>query len=166
MTSAIIDFEGFQCGHNRFIVKELAVYVLNSPNIHNVWTFKSPFLFENLNKKKRLCHSWVTRNLHGIEWNYGDEDYKNLRYILTKLFQLFTRIYIKGLEKKRFLEYLSGRDILNLEDVNCPKIEHLPHANVQCPHHTLNHIHCALYKAIGFGNFLLENTYKSQVPTN
>jgi len=149
--SIVIDFEGFQLVSGHFIVKELAYAAANSIG---VWTFQPPYPHSRLSNREKVQYSWVTRNLHQIHWNEGELPYCKLRIILNSLFDLFPNIYVKGLEKKIFLEFLSGRECYNLTDLSCPKIKNFIPLNCQCPTHGIDFPHCALVKATAFAKYL------------
>lgn len=147
--SLVIDFEGFQFSSSYFIVKELAFYA--GPHFSGAVTFQPPFPVDNLSvQQKRTC-AWVTRNLHHIDWHEGQLPYFYFKTVLCFLFQLFPRIYVKGLQKKKFLEFLSGRECFDLEELNCPKNVS---AHVMCLVHISNFQHCALAKVTTYGTFL------------
>ncbi|KAF8782026.1 Retrovirus-related Pol polyprotein type-2 like protein [Argiope bruennichi] len=66
MTSAVLDFEGFQLSPGRFIVKEMAVCSVNDGTFYGRWLFKSLHSFESLNRKKQssleLLNSFIKSN--------------------------------------------------------------------------------------------------------
>ena len=121
-SSAVIDFEGYQLPSGYFIVKELAFYAVRGPHFSGSWTFQPPMPFEDLPSKQQDQFLWISHNIHHMDWKEGQLPYEKFRSILTLLFEVFPTIYIKGLQKQKFLEFLSGRYCINLEDVNCPKI--------------------------------------------
>ncbi|GBN50944.1 hypothetical protein AVEN_72338-1, partial [Araneus ventricosus] len=146
---------GFQLSPGRFIVKELAVCVVNDDTFYGRWMFKSPHSFESLDRKKQNTNSWITKSLHHIEWEDGELPYDTFHCVLTVIFETFPYIYVKGLEKKKFLEFLTGRDILSLDDFECPKVKDLPSFDVSCPYmHGKSFSHCAVYKAKAFAKHL------------
>ena len=149
--SVVIDFEGFQLDSGYFIVKELAFCANNSVGL---WTFQPPFPYNELPSIIKVQYSWVTRNLHRIHWNEGELPYTNLRNILNLLFELYPNVYVKGVQKKNFLEFLSGRTCFDLEDLNCPKIKQFEKNNSKCSIHGADFPHCAFSKAITFHTFL------------
>lgn len=118
------------------------------------WIFQPPVPFEELTEKQRVQYLWVSRNIHLIHWNEGYLPYSKFRSILLLLSEIFPRIYVKGLEKTKFFEYLIGRKCYNLEDINCPKIEHLIPTHSTCDVHATDFKHCALAKVIAYGKFL------------
>ncbi|GFX86216.1 uncharacterized protein TNCV_2560981 [Trichonephila clavipes] len=155
MTSAVIDFEGFQLSSELFVVKELAVCAVNDDSFRGRWLFKPPHCFDQLPKPKQCTYSWVTKNIHKIKWESGELPYFYFRYVLDVIMGMFTYIYVKGLQKKKFFHFLTGRDILNLDDVKCPKVNDLYSSDVLCPFsHEKNFNHCAVYKARVYGKFL------------
>lgn len=153
MSSAIIEFEGFQLHPHSFIVKELSFYAIDDGR-HNRWTFLPPSSWKKLSSKKRQSYAWVTRNCHLMKWKSGNLPYSQLRRILLSLFASFTTIYTKGPEKAKFLKKLSGREILDLNQLGCPKMKDLGCVAVRCPDHPPNFRYCALAKAAAYGSFI------------
>ncbi|GBN68644.1 hypothetical protein AVEN_251374-1 [Araneus ventricosus] len=155
MTSAVLDFEGFQLSPGRFIVKELAVCAVNEDTFCGRWLFKPPHSFKTLDRKRQNTYTWITKFLHHIAWDDGELPYDTFRCVLTVIFETFSYIYVKGLEKKIFLEFLTGRDLLNLDDFECPKLKDLPSFDVLCPFmHGKSFHHCSVYKAKAFAKHL------------
>lgn len=154
--SAVVDFEGFQMSNQHFIIKELAFYSINNPHSHGVWYFQSPMPFEELSYAQRKQMSWVTRNIHQINWREGFLSYSKLKSILSYLFESFSYIYVKGLQKRTFLELLTGKKCRALEEFDCPKVEDLLPVRTSCSVHELKFHHCALVKATAYGSYLRE----------
>ncbi|GFS72303.1 uncharacterized protein TNCV_1827161 [Trichonephila clavipes] len=121
MTSAVIDFEGFQLSSELFVVKELAVCAVNDDSFRGSCLFKPPHSFDQLPKPKQCTYSWVTKNIHKIKWESGELPYFYFRYVLDVTMGMFTYIYVKGLQKKKFVHFLTGREILNLNDFDVLK---------------------------------------------
>ncbi|GBM42274.1 hypothetical protein AVEN_234993-1 [Araneus ventricosus] len=155
MASAVLDFEGFQLSPGRFIVKEPAVCAVNDDTFCGRWMFKSPHSFESLDRKKQNTYSWITKFLHHIEWEDGELPYDTFHCVSTVIFETFPYIYVKGLEEKKFLEFLTYRDILNLDYFECPEVKDLPSFDVLCPYmHGNSFYHCAVYIAKEFAKHL------------
>lgn len=153
--SVVLDFEGFQLKQGKFIVKEMAAYAVNDPSYRGRWLFQPPHSFQQLPEKNQRSFSWVSRNIHHLSWSSGQLPYTDLEFILRVNFRLFKKIYVKGLEKKNFLEKISKREIINLDDLDCPPMRDLPPVDVFCPYmHIKNFDHCSVQKAAAFGRFL------------
>ena len=162
MSSAVVEFEGFQINANDYVIKELAFYAVDH-GYHARWSFLPPYPWEQLSLKKRKTFSWLTRHLHGLRWNNGELAYSALEPILLSLFISFKTVFTKGLEKTKYLERLSGREILNLNDFGCPKIVSLNVSNVICPSHTFSFKHCALTKAVSYGMYIKDRLATSSI---
>lgn len=162
MTSAIIEFEGFQLHPYIFIVKELSFYAVEN-GYHSRWTFLPPCHWDSLPPQKRKSYAWFIQNGHLLSWNSGKLPYTSLRVILTSLFASYTTLYTKGPEKAKFLQKLSGRPILDLNQLGCPNVLCWDRVYVRCPDHTPDFRHCALAKATAYGSFIKEKQAKSEV---
>lgn len=152
---AVVDFEGFHLAPRRFIVKELAYCDIRDPAVYECWSFQPPHAFERLHRKKQLTYSWISRNLHGYRWEDGELPYAKLREIFLSIFNKYSKIYVKGLEKTKFVEYLSGKTCFNLDDANCPKISDL---SFSCGFHHASQYRCAQTKAVAYANFVYKST--------
>ena len=86
-----------------------------------------------------------------------------MELILTYLLTSYNIIYTKGLEKTIFLERKSGRKILNLNDLNCPKVTSSENLQVKCPAHMPHFKHCALVKASFYAMYIKETTFLPKV---
>ena len=163
LTPVIVDFEGYKCKHNQYVVKELAVA---SDNL-DALVFKPPKDFEFLNNEEKRSYKWCTRNLHGIHWNRGNYNYSDLVQIATsiRLRHPRSQFYGKGTEKCAYLSSLLGPTVHNLEDLGCPKVEELSdldraevcpiHCKCCAPEDQLLK-HCALRKVILFSKWLYD----------
>lgn len=164
--AAVLDFEGFQLPSGLFIVKELAFYTVKDTHFYGVWHFQPPSPLENLPLSLRNQYSWVTRNIHLMDWQDGTLPYAKFKSLLFLLFEAFPDIYVKGLQKKNFFEFLTGRECHNLDDFNCPKVSELIPVCVECLIHSSNFKHCALVKAAAFRNFLKSSIYRIENSEN
>ena len=154
MSAVVLDFQGFQLQPHTFVVKELAFFDMNY-GYHARWSFQPPHAWEKLSRKRQKTYAWVIRNCHSMPWESGDLPYTDLRPILISLFTAYSQIYVKGLEKVKFLEKLSGKIILDLNDMQCPKVDTLPIPNMACADHSPNFKFCALNKAAAFAHFCI-----------
>lgn len=156
MYAAVLDFAGFQLKPFTFIIKELAFLDVYH-GYHCRWTFLPPHPWENLSSKQRKTFSWLMRNGHSLDWESGDLPYSVLQSILSSLCVSYSVLYIKGLEKSKFLENLWGRKVWDLNEFHCPKIEALSYSAFHCPDHPPHFRHCAFMKVAAYGTFIKEN---------
>lgn len=118
MSSApiFVDLQGFTV-RDKFVVKEVAVLRNGKELIHHL--FRAPFNWNLLTafEKSRAC--WLTANHHGLRWNNGDVEYRQANAMIRRSLRdsspsEFARIYVKGLEKKRWLEEIFGNVVDDL----------------------------------------------------
>lgn len=152
--SAIIDFEGFQLSRGDFVIKELAFFSTNDCPSWGVWYFEPPKPFDDLTFNLRKQCVWVTTNIHRMNWQEGSLPYSNVKKIIFLLFEMFTHVYVKGLQKVKFLEMVTGYKCINLEDFSCPKVEELFPSYSFCSVHEPNFKHCAVAKTTAYASFL------------
>ncbi|KAL6265724.1 hypothetical protein P5V15_002527 [Pogonomyrmex californicus] len=66
-------------------------------------------------EKSRAC--WVTANHHGLQWSDGDVAYRFSKPVIRngvcdRSRDAPRRVYVKGLEKKKWLEQILGGDVI------------------------------------------------------
>ena len=156
------DFEGFRSKKFGFIVKELAI---TCNNYTDTISFSPLHSFNSLILSEQKSYQWVSKYLHGLYWETGDYPYCYLRQIHQSLALRFplSDFYAKGVEKTDTLQKLLPRKFTNLEDLLCPKIEHLSSyretpicdlRSTNCPKRQKNK-HCARKKAQLFFYWLI-----------
>ena len=69
--------------------------------------------------------TWNTSHLHGIAWSSGKLDYEKLFVVFYDIRVMNAEVFAKRLEKCRLLTNLLGRNVENLDDYGCPKIQDL-----------------------------------------
>ena len=87
----VLDVEGFRHCKEKFNVKELGVCV----------SFVPPTCYSEFTTQQRQSFSWLTRNLHGIEWDTGNYLYIYHTQIIqsVRLRNPGAIFYAKGKEK-------------------------------------------------------------------
>lgn len=140
----VVDIQGFKKTLNEFVLKELAISALqrdeNEEQLHQVLTFNSPFAWKDLPHKDRETNNWLTDTYHGISWDKaGDIKVEDINDTLTHLFNGVDRIYVKGFEKKKWLEVLINHKtpVTNMEDFGHMNLSDLQ-GEMCSYHHDLN----------------------------
>jgi len=160
----IIDLQGFQKSPNEFIFKEVAIYTLKEDSIPIVYLFSSPYSWINQTKEEMSANVWLSRSYHGIFWGQGDIPYNDLFKTLQKTLYNVKTIYVKGFQKKRWLEEIGMKNVFNLEDIQCPSLKklRLKASKYDCHHH--HHFavknsfpYCAAHNAHLLKNWLLNS---------
>ena len=122
----VLDFQGFKDENNDFIVKELAILSTDGER-YELQLFQPPYAFNKLSKDLQKQVIWLEKQFHGLYWNSGHRDYKELKDVFEGI-QISGTIYVKGLEKQRYAKKLLGDfnvNIINLEDMGCPSLSKL-----------------------------------------
>ena len=150
----ILDFEGFRYKKTGFIIKELS---LCSNNYSDTILFLPPVSYNSLSASDRRSHKWVTKFLHGLSWNSGTYPYWFLSQIFVAIELRFPlgKFYAKGKEKTESLQTLLQKEVIDLENLLCPKVEDIksPIDNITCALHSFylpekqKRKHCAKRKA-------------------
>ena len=67
--------------------------------------------------------TWKTSHLHGLPWSSGKLDYDQLFTVFYDIKVMNAEVFAEGLEKCRPLTRLLGKNVENLDDYGCPKIQ-------------------------------------------
>lgn len=141
-----IDFQGFKTNRNEFIIKEVAV-VFNAKE-HINFIIKPPFDFQYLTPEKQKEANWLTNNYHHLKWNDGSVSFRSIIKFLRANVR-HSNIYVKGKEKKKWLEKIIEQKVINIEEIGCINFKQLqikyPEC-IYCSYH--NYGVCALRNAL------------------
>ena len=105
----IIDVQGFTTSLFTFVFKEVVILPVQTGMDPIVFHFKSPHPWNNLPNNFKVSNRWVARNFHGISWESGKIPYDQLLEKMEEVLIDAEKIYVKGLEKKRWIEKLLPR---------------------------------------------------------
>ena len=102
---------------------------------------------------------WCTRYLHGIVWNSARLVYSELSNILPRV--LKGENFARRTQKCKILGNFLGKDVENLEDHGCPKVQDLVDEETWiCLSYPFRHktiLHCGERKAKWFGNWIMRH---------
>ena len=105
-----MDVQGFTRSSNLFQVKELAILPVDDLKLPTFCLFKPPCAFSKLLQEEQKTNPWVEKRHHGIPWDSGHVPHNSWIRILQDGLKDAIRIYVKGLEKKKWLqEALPGK---------------------------------------------------------
>lgn len=119
VTPTFVDLQGFTVG-GRFIVKEIAV--LRKGTVLSHYIFTSPIPWKFLTSSDKSCASWLIAYHHGLRWNDGMIPYSMAKRLITMAVvdteenddnDDKTFVYVKGLEKRGWLEDMLDSDVKN-----------------------------------------------------
>ena len=136
------------------IVKEQG---LNIDDSAKAFSFCPPKSF-----KPHKQTTWNTSHLHGIAWSTGKLDYEKLFAVFYDRKVMNAEVFAKGLEKCRLLTNLLGRNVENLDDYRCPKIQDLVKTDSSwiCFSYPFRHktrLYCGERKAKVYGDWAMEH---------
>lgn len=106
-----VDIQGFRDDANNFIVKELGISSEDEFRPKH-YIFEEPCLHVEYSLKTRITNRYKTRNLHGLDWHFGDVPLSRFGEILSALEA--SRIYVKGTEKKQLIEKFVNCSVYDL----------------------------------------------------
>ena len=112
--------------------------------------------------KPKKQTTWNTRHLHRIAWSSGKLEYEKLLAVFYDIKVMKAEVFAKGLEKCRLLIDLLGRNVENLDDYGCPKIQDSVKTDSLwiCSIYPFRHktrLHCAEMKAKVYGDWAMQH---------
>lgn len=142
----IIDIQAFHDKNGKYLPKEVAVLALDC-NFLAHWIIKPPYPSSDLQKPFLITNSFLSCHHHGIEWFDGESHLEDVYKVLREVARSAVRIYVRGLEKQELMEHVLSRQVINLEEYNCPSIKSLPRTDEHsCFYHAqrTEYFSCAL----------------------
>ena len=147
----IVDFQSFKLTSNEFAIKELAILKLGSRQTPDVFVFKPPCHWFDLPIRCRVENNWLEKNYLTMTWESGDIPYNQVESILKSALSDADKIYVKGLQKVKWLEKYFN-NVVNLEDISkCPTLKALKKWRIPdylCKHHQYSNMVCAVYNVL------------------
>lgn len=135
--AVIIDMQCV-CVEKKYYIKELSILEPNS-FAPSVFLFKPPYNKTTVSRQEQ----YVTRNVNGLCWDYGDIEFTKIGGIIAAYAQAYSTIVLKGRIKREIIEsYLTDRlrvetEIIDL-DGDMPAFSKLPFFTTNCPVHGKN----------------------------
>lgn len=129
----IADLQGFRDMDNRFIIKEISVFLKGY--IQN-FLVKPPYPFDSLTYDEKKQVRWLERN-RGIRWSEGHIGYNDFVKII-KPYLFNKKIITKGLEKIEWIkEFCQDCEVVDIGEMGCPNFQRLykTYNTVNCIHH-------------------------------
>jgi len=112
---AICDLQGFFDNNNQFVLKEFCICDLDGTVSYHC-LFQPPYPWDSLSHKVQNTNKYCSRNLHGLNWESGVLNYDDLTKTLRSATSKYKMIFVKGLDKKKFLDDKIDCYILDLGD--------------------------------------------------
>ena len=152
----IVNVQSFKVHNKEWAPKELAILPLNNPKKAQQYIFKPPFSIEELPSWICQENDWLERNHLRIRWDDGTVPFSQLRYILRHHLNGAKTVYVKGMEKAKWLSrYVKNVQELE-ETMQCPALAKLKSWNSSvCDYHgaTLSSA-CALQNVTVLAQFV------------
>jgi hypothetical protein len=162
---AVLDFESFLGKDGEIVVKEVAIVSIGKTyRAVDHFIVQPPYEYELLPQSFKDSNKLLTENRHGLRWNQGYVEYKQLSRILLKTLRRVTSLYTTTRVKAEFLKSLLDRTFLPLEEFNLPDIQTSDN-KLTCFHpcHFVPRFYCALKTASSFAQYLEYYNVKMEV---
>lgn len=153
----VIDIQCFKDNKNRVIPKEVGVVALHK-DFSAHWIVSPECNSKSLRKEILRQNNWLTVNHHGLEWCEGDISSKKMYKNLQEICMRADKIYVRGKEKSELLVKVTTRQVINLEQDECPPFQKLIWCEKYCIQHAIRPCYprcaCALNNAFRLKNWL------------
>ena len=152
----LLDVGGFRHRKEKFNVKEFGIC---TEDYLDCLSFLPPTSYSELTTQQKQSFSWLSRNLHGIDWDIGNYFFIYLTQKIqsVRLQSPGAMFYVKGVEKVKFLSDLLECSIIGLNSLSCPSIS-VNYFTQNCQNHSkaknIFNKHCASEKAVFYLNWL------------
>ena len=135
-----VDFQYSKQPGGDVVVKELSILPLEHEADPIVLLFKPPFPWNRLTEKYKRENSLLQRKVHGLSWDCGTIEYKQIGRLIRDSLREATDIYVIGSEKKKYMERFkyNAIDIIELGylQVDTTKVVNF------CLNHNFSHKTC------------------------
>lgn len=135
MSALVLDAQCCLDQSCELIIKELSALPVRGFSDVKHWIFLPPDNFM-LTPKSHRVNRWLKTKFHGLRYSDGYIPYSDLQSILTSCCAGYDLVFVKGRQKKRLLSKYISTEIIDLEQLGCPKRDVLVNAvstqNGQC----------------------------------
>ena len=158
--------KGFVTENKNLLLKSLEIVLKTTLTVCH---FLPPTSYSELTTQQKQSFSWLSRNLHGIDWDIGNYPYIYLTQIIqsVRLRNPGAIFYAKGAEKVKFLSELFECPVNDLNSLECPSIS-VNYFTQNCQNHSkgknIFNKYCAKEKAIFYFNWLTNERVQQFVP--
>lgn len=162
----IFDFQGFNLDDGSFILKEITIVDIYADKILH-YLILPPFDINFLSDKELRRVLFLQNYHHKISWVDGLLEYGEIFHIIRKAVRDADILYVKGSERAAFLRKITGKLVIDLDQLECPKASCLPDiaGNVTCHYKTHSRVDgendgnggggvCSLVQALKFKSWL------------
>jgi len=125
MAQFIVDFQAFKDEYNRYILKEMAIIPVYTDEAAHC-LIKPPHALSKLSSNCRASVYYLLKNHHGIFWEDGYMNFIDAIRLLKDMTENAEKILIKGSERARFIEKVTGKPTVDFDSLQCPRAKHLP----------------------------------------
>ena len=157
MSYATCDIQMLRGKDGEYVIKEFCVYDPNWDLDHAV-TVGPPYSEDLIPQKYRRQNNYNTAYIHSLKWSSGNLPYELLHDTIRSMTSYYTKLYVKGEEKKVLLQHIVPHaQVINIEVLGCPKLDKLPNLfvkNHNCIHGVFPFHKCAALNAKRIGLWL------------
>lgn len=124
----VIDFDGFP-HENSFMIREFAIVEVDR---YETWHYLilPPYNLSLLGGEELKQVYCSQKDYHKIDWNNGFLEYHELFPILHHIFKNAEVLYVKGGEKAAFLQQVTGKYVVDLDEIGCPPASCIPTSKI------------------------------------
>ena len=158
--SYIVDIQGFKSMSNEFLMKEVCIIGVDNDYSYHV-VIKPPFCYARLGSELLRRVDFLTRRIHGLEWDWGWVNETDVISVMKKILTNADKVYVKGSERVAFLERLVKRPVVDLDIFEYPAIDESKYCSCYCALSRHSRLRCAFKKAVMYKEYLLKSLEKT-----
>jgi len=159
---AIVDIVAFLSPKAKFIVKELTIVDIQTGSV-SWFLFKPPCAAKDTAASSLRENIWLTNNFHGLQWEEGDVPYHKLNDILSTYLNSYTTVYMKGEEKKDFIQKKIRARVIDMKQIGCPPLRKPDFWSLStrytCMRHRDTQFVCSRDQALKLYSWYISNKY-------
>lgn len=167
----VVDIQGFnieEANEYSLIIKEITIVDLATDNISH-FLASPPFHQSYLTDTELKRANWLQKHHHKLLWNDGQFEYSEVMKMVREAIKDADFLFIKGRERALFLQRLTGKTVVDLDRMECPRAYSIPlpeiAMRVTCAHppHDKGVGICSLQQALKFSAWLKDYYYTNGV---
>jgi hypothetical protein len=154
---AACDVQMLRGKDGQYLIKEFGVFqCCPLGDAYMIVTFAPPYDHSEVPENIQRQNQYVSKNIHGLSWETGTTPYEDMPAKLLEMTSHLSLVYVKGEEKKRFLQSLLKCAVVDAEKLGAPALKMFPHMWAPCHNevHTTSHT-CAVRNARRIGMWIL-----------
>lgn len=156
----VVDIQGFTYKESyNFLPKEVAILTVHKEYLAH-WIVSPPVPFSALRKVSKLSNTWLSDNLHGLEWVEDGISIHQLHSKLRRIARVASTFTVFSKDVAEYLQDIVGRSVITLaNDPECPSLCKLKSQDQFCIYHGIERsqlFNCAVNNVYKIREYVLQ----------